>query len=202
MIAKGEIDSIATTWQETLYECLLIGHDIRPEKYQRKARFIARDEDTGKILGFSYNGMVFNKVDGKTVSLKEICDPFDNAFDILMYQLLKEINKMKGKVIVYDRAGLPKKQTVKNVLYHASNDSFIDYDSSAAGNMAGKDLSINQIFKEIDLGISGSASTLVQIKNDIVNMLSELTGINPARQGEAPASTTVTNNMQNLESSR
>lgn len=199
--AKGKL-KITTEWEEDMYELVQIGHDIIPEYHQRRKPFINRDEDTGKILNFSYFGMVFNKVDGDTVSLKDVCDNYDTIFDTIMYQILREANKAKGKLIVYDRAGLPKKTTVKNVLYNALNDSFIDYDSSAAGNMSGKDLSINQIFKEIDLGMSDSFSSLVALKNDIRNELDLITGINDARQGNAPASSTVTNNMQNLESSR
>ncbi len=199
---KGDIKEIITEWEEDMYEALQIGHDIQPKHYQRRAPFIQKDEDTGKILGFSYYGMVFNKVDGDTISLKEICDTFDNVFDVLMYQILKEINKAKGKVIIYDRAGLPRKTTVKNVLYNAFNDSFIDYDSSAAGNMAGKDLSMNQIFREIDLGVSNSFPYLLQMKNEVISMLDLITGIYPSRQGTAAASATVTNTMQSVENSR
>lgn len=199
---KGDINEITTEWEEDQYEALQIGHDIQPKFYQRRKPFIQRDEDTGKILGFSYYSMIFNKVDGDVISLKEICDTFDNVFDVLMYQILKEINKAKGKVIVYDRAGLPKKTSVKNVLYHAFNDSFIDYDSSAAGNMSGKDLSMNQIFREIDLGVSNSFPYLLQMKNEIISMLDLITGIYPSRQGTAAASATVTNTMQSVENSR
>lgn len=199
-ISKGKIKEIVTEWEEDMYTATRIGHDIDIEC--KRKPFIMRDEDTGKILGFSYVGLVFNKVDGAAVSLKQICEPFDNVFDILMFQILKEINKAKGKVIVYDRAGLPKKTKVKNVLYNALNDSFIDYDSSAAGNMSGKDLSINNIFKEIDLGVSNSFPYLLQMKNEIVGMLDLITGITGARQGQIKASATVANSMQNLESSR
>lgn len=197
--AKGKM-KVVTEWEEDLYEGCMIGHDIFTNL--RRKPFINRDEDTGKILDFSYHGLIFNAVDGETISLKEVCENFDNIFDIVMYQILKEINKAKGKVIVYDRAGLPKKTTVKNVLYNALNDSFIDIDSSAAGNMAGKDLNINQVFKEIDLGVSGSFQVLMQMKRDIIEMVDMITGINNARQGQTSASSTVTNNMQNLESSR
>lgn len=201
-IKKGKIKGVKTEWEEDAYEALQIGHDICPKYHMRRKPFINKDEDTGKIINLSYFNMVFNKVDGQTTSLKEVCDTFDNVFDVLMYQILKEVNKSKGKVIVYDRAGLPKKTTVKNVLYNALNDSFIDYDSSAAGNMAGKDLSINQVFKEIDLGVSNSIPYLLQLKNEIVAMLDLITGIYPSRQGTVAASATVTNTMQSVENSR
>jgi len=119
-----------------------------------------------------------------------------------MYQILREANKAKGKVIVYDRAGLPKGTTVKQVLYNATNDSFIDYSSSAAGNMGQKDLSMSNIIKEIDLGVSSSLPVLLQLKADLKRELDDITGINNAREGGAPASATVANNQQNLESSR
>jgi len=195
---KGEL-KVTTEWEEDMYEATRIGHDI--DINLRRKPFIMRDEDTGKILGFSYSGLVFNEVDGETISLKEIAENFDNIFDILMYQILKEINKAKGKVIVYDRAGLPKKTTVKNVLYNALNDSFIDVDSSAAGNMSGKDLNISQIFREIDLGVSNSFPYLLQMKNEIIQLLDTITGIHGAREGNIKASSTVANAMQSVEAS-
>lgn len=198
-VAKGEMQ-IITEWEEDMHESIRIGHEI--DINCRRKPFITRDEDTGKILGFSYCGLIFNSVDGETISLKEVCENFDNIFDIVMYQLLKEINKAKGKVIVYDRAGLPKKTTVKNVLYNALNDSFIDYDSSAAGNMSGRDLNINQVFREIDLGVSSSFQHLIQMKNDIVSTLDMITGISAARVGDIKASETASNAQQSLDSSR
>lgn len=195
---KGEV-KVVTEWEEDQYEATRIGHDI--EVNLRRKPFIMRDEDTGKILGSSYCGLIFNEVDGETISLKEICENFDNVFDILMYQILREINKAKGKVIVYDRAGLPKKTTVKNVLYNALNDSFIDVDSSAAGNMAGKDLNISQIFKEIDLGVSNSFPFLLQMKTEIIQLMDTITGIHGAREGNIKASATVANSMQSVEAS-
>ena len=197
---KREDVKVITEWEEDMHEAVRIGHEI--DVNCRRKPFITRDEDTGKILGFSYCGLVFNSVDGETISLKEICENFDNVFDIIMYQILKEINKAKGKVIVYDRAGLPKRTTVKNVLYNALNDSFIDYDSSAAGNMSGKDLSINQVFREIDLGVSNSFQHLMAMKNDIVRTLDMITGITDARTGDIKASETVANAQSNTEASR
>jgi len=199
MVAGKKMD-IITEWEEDMYEATRIGHAIDVDCGRKS--FIMKDEDTGKILGFSYTGLIFNQVDGETISLKEVCENFDNVFDVTMYQLLKEINKAKGKVIVYDRAGLPKKTTVKNVLYNALNDSFIDYDSSAAGNMSGKDLTINNIFKEIDLGVSNSFQYLLQMKNEVVNMLDMITGIHGAREGKIAASATVANSQQSDEASR
>lgn len=200
---KGYVDeNITVEWEEDMYEVLRIGHDVIPVEYQRRKPFIMRDEDTGKILTYSYFGGVFNKVDGDSISLKEVCDNFDTAFDTIMYQLLREVNKAKGKVIMYDRAGLPKGQTVKGVLYNALNDSFIDYNSAAAGNMSGKDLSMSAAIKEIDLGVSNSIVSLLQMKNEIVQMLDMITGIHGAREGKIAASATVANSQQSDAASR
>lgn len=199
-VEKGDIKEIVTEWVEQMYEGTLIGHDMYLN--MRKKPFVTRDEDTGRILNYSYFGMVFNNVDGETISLKEVCENFDNVFDILMYQILKEINKAKGKVIIYDRAGLPKKTTIKNVLYNALNDSFIDYDSSAAGNMSGNNLQMNQVFKEIDLGVSNSFQHLIAMKNDVMQTLDTLTGINQYRVGNIAASSTVANAQASSDASR
>jgi len=45
--------------------------------------------------------------------MQEIIENFNNMFDIVMFQILKEINKAKGKILGYDRAALPKDKIIR-----------------------------------------------------------------------------------------
>jgi hypothetical protein len=199
-IAKGEAKGIIVEWEEEMHEMVRIGHDL--DIMMRKRPFTPKEEDNGKIINFSYTGMVFNMVNGETVSLKDVCDAFDNMYDVVMYTIAREVGKIKGKIIVYDRAYLPRGQTVKGVLYNMTNDSFIDINSAANGNMGGLNAQPGHMLKEIDLGLSNSFAALLQFKNELKKELDDITGINNAREGAAPASTTVGNNEQNLTASR
>ena len=199
-IAKGLAKGIIVEWEEEMHEMVRIGHDL--DIMMRPKPFVMKDEDSGKIVNFSYTGLVFNMVNGETISMKDVCDTFDMAYDEVMYTIRKEVNKVKGKVIIYDRAYLPKGQTVKGVLYNMANDSFIDINTAANGNMSGLNAQPGNMIKEIDLGMSNSFAALLQFKNEIKKELDDITGINNAREGGAPASATVANNQQNLQASR
>lgn len=199
-IAKGIAKGIIVEWEEEMHEMVRIGHDL--DIMMRPKPFVMKDEDSGKIVNFSYTGLVFNMVNGQTVSMKDVCDAFDVMYDEVMYTIKKEVNKIKGKVIIYDRAYLPKGQTVKGVLYNMANDSFIDINTAANGNMSGLNAQPGNMIKEIDLGLSNSFAALLQFKNEIKKELDDITGINNAREGGAPASATVANNQQNLQASR
>lgn len=199
-VARGDYE-IEVLYKEELMEATRIGHEITIEA--RKKPFVMRSEDApGNVSGKSYVGLLFNTVDGDRVSLQETIENFSNIFNITVYQILKELNRAKGKSIVYDRAGLPKGTSVKKVLYNLTNDSFIDWDSSASGNMSGKNLDISQIIKDIDLGLSSSFSSLIALKQDIQATIDRLTGINENREGIIAASSTATNAQSAIQSSK
>jgi hypothetical protein len=192
---------VITKYKEVLWEAIQIGDDIIP--YARKKQYTMRRVDKpADVLCFSYTGALFNTVNGERVSLMEIVENFSNMFDITMYQILKELNKAKGKVLGYNRGALPKGTTLKNVMYNALNDSFIDYDSTGIGNMSGKDIDITNMFKEIDLGMSSSFSPLIALKQEILATVDRLTGINENRQGQIAASSTASNAQESIQASR
>ncbi len=199
-VEKGKL-KIETKWKEILMSGVRIGHNILVECGEKP--FTMRREDSpGNVFGFSYCGALFNTVNGERVSLQEIIENFSNAFDVTMYQILKELNKAKGKVLGYNRGVLPKGKTVKEIMYNALNDGFIDYDSTAQGNMSGRDLDITGMFKDIDLGVSSSFSALIALKGEIQQTIDRLTGINENREGQIAASSTATNAQSSIRASR
>ena len=169
----------------------------------RKKYFQKRSEDNpARVLSSSYHGFIFNTINGTRVSLQEKIENFDTIFDITMYQILKELSRAKGKVVTFDRAGLPQKVKMSDVVYRAVNDQFLDYDSSAFGNTAQRQLDPANMFKEIDLGLSQSFEFLLVMKNDILNTLNQITGINENREGQIAASSTATNANSAIAASR
>jgi hypothetical protein len=199
-VKKGDYE-VATKYKEDEYEATRIGGLI--DLNMRRTLFQKRSVDKPAfILSSSYYGYVHGRVDGVTVSLQQIIENFDNMFDICMYQILKELAKAKGKVLTYDRAGLPINRTLREVMYQAQNDQFLDYDSSAAGNTYNRPFDPANAFKELDLGLSQSFQYLLTMKQDIMNTLSSLTGINEGREGNTAASSTATNAQTDIANSR
>jgi uncharacterized protein (UPF0179 family) len=192
---------VETKWEEDLWEGTMIGGVIF-KNMRRKPFQMRRHDAPAYILDSSYLGINVGTVDGLRISVQKVIENFDNIFDIIMYQILKELAKMKGKVMMYDRAALPKKRTLKDIAYDMTNDSFIDVDSSASGNFANRNLSGMELFKEFDLGLSASVQQLLVLKDQVLQTMDRLTGINETREGAIQASATVTNSQQSIENSR
>ena len=192
---------IETKWEEDLWEGTMIGGVIF-KNMRRKPFQMRRHDSPAYILDSSYIGINVGTADGVRISVQKVIENFDNLFDITMYQIMKELAKFKGKVIMYDRAALPKKRTLKEIAYDMANDSFLDVDSSASGNFANRNLSGMELFKEFDLGLSQSVQQLLALKDQILMTMDRLTGINETREGAIQASATVTNSQQAIENSR
>lgn len=199
-IEKG-LYQVETKYMEDEYEATRIGGII--DVNMRRTYFQKRSIDRpAYIMSSSYFGYVHGRVNGVTVSIQQMIENFENVYDICMYQILKEFARMKGRVLTIDRAGLGQKQKIEEVLYRMLNDQLLDYDSSAAGNTAGRNLDPANMFKQFDLGLSESFQYLLATRNDIVNQLNEITGINENRMGITAASSTATAQQSNIANSR
>ena len=201
-VNKGEF-KIETRWEEDLWEATRIGGIKELDINMRRKPFQMRRHDApAYILDSSYGGCLFNTVNGTRVPLQQYIENLDSQFDIVMYQILKELNRAKGKILAYDLAALPKDTTVKEIAYNAQNDGVIFINTAAASNFSGKNLDLKQLIQVADIGLSDSFPALLQLKQDILNNLDRLTGINEFREGSSPASSTVTNAQQSLANSR
>ncbi len=197
--AEKNGQEIIREWTEELLTLTRIGHDM--EINCGPVPFTMKDEDTGTPL-FDFTACVIKSVDGEAISLQEIIENFSAQFNAVMFQIFREVSKMKGKVLGFNKGMLPKGENVKNLLYKMLNDSLFEYSSAGQTNMGGKDLDITNMLKEFDLGLSNSFPQLLALKNDILQMLDFMTGINNERVGQIQASSTVSNAQQAIEASR
>ncbi len=198
--ARGDF-KIKKRFREEWYEATRIGGMIdvncRPKPFQ------TRDMDNpAYVLNCSYNGFTLPVVDGCRISLQEEMQKFDVLFDIIMYQINKELARAKGKVLTFDRAALSDGQKLEDVIYRMANDQVMDYNSSAAGNLAKRNLDPSNMFKEFDMGVSSAFPYLVSMQGNIINMLNQITGINEAREGSISASATSGNAQAQIQNSR
>lgn len=199
-VAKG-LYVVEVKYQEELWEGWQIGHEMLRD-VRRKPFTMRREDAPGDVFGYSYTGMLANTVNGTRVSMQELMSAISDAFDIVMYQMMREIGKVKGKSIVYDSAALPRNTTIKDILYQLANDNFVNINTSASGNMAMKDVANALGIKEVDLGLSQSFGELVNLSRQLKVMLDELSGVNPDRAGQTAASSTATNAQTNISNSR
>jgi hypothetical protein len=201
MVEKGKLMGIQTEWAEDIREAVRIAGVIDLDLGRKK--FQPRRVDTpNKVIDMSYVGYLFNTVDGMRISLQQVVENFDAAFDVVMYQILKELNTAKGKVLGLNRAGLPQGRTTKEIMYDVLNDGFIDFDSSADGNESGRDMRLDDLINVYDLGVSSSFQQLIMLKNDIRMTLDLITGINENRQGDIAASSTAMNTQVAITASK
>jgi len=201
-VLKGKYEIVAK-YAEDLWESTRIGGLPELDVNRRRALFQMRKvDDPTRIFGGSYSGFLCQTVDGKRISLMNDLENLSNAFDIVMYKILQDINKFRGNVLGYNAAALPAKSSMKEVAYNIVNDGYIIYDTSATGNAHGRDVSLNSLLDVKDLGLSSSFPSLIALKNDLLNMMSSMTGINENRQGDISASATVSNTNESISASK
>jgi hypothetical protein len=151
---------------------------------------------------YSYTGMLLNTRDGIRISILESLENVSRIYNIIMFQINRELAKAKGKVVTYDRAYLPKGKTMKDVMHKLTNDGIYDYNSAADGNMSGTSIEVQGAIKEIDLGISSNMQVLLTLKVQLQDMADRLSGISNERQGEIAASQTSGNAQLAVQGSR
>jgi hypothetical protein len=201
-VEKGKYE-IEIKYMEDLWEATRIGGLKELDTNMRRAQFQMRSvDDPTKILSGSYTGYLCGTVDGRRISLMNEMENWSNIFDIVMYQILKDVNKHKGTFIGFNTATLGAKKSVTQLNYDIVNDSFFTYDTSASGNFHGRDSMQGDPVKVHDLGLSSSFATLMALKNDILNMMDKMTGINNDREGQIQASATATNTNSAIQASR
>ncbi len=199
-VANGEF-KIETKYDEDLWEGTCYGGIIY-KRIQRKPFQMRRVDAPATIMDSSYIGCLFGTTDGTRISLQELIENFDLAFDVCEYQIMKELNRAKGKVLGFDLAAMPKNSTLAKVVHGITDDGVFIYNSQSAGNVGGRNLDLQHIMQTVDLGFSDSFPQLIALQNNILNTLDKITGINENREGQVSASSTVTNTQGAIQASR
>lgn len=199
-VANGEF-KIETKYEEDLWEGTCYGGIIY-KRVQRKPFQMRRVDAPSAIMDSSYIGCLFGTTDGTRISLQELIENFDLAFDVCEYQIMKELNRAKGKVLGFDLAAMPKNKTLAQVIQGITDDGIFIYNSQAAGNVGQRNLDLQHIMQTEDIGFSDSFPQLIALQNNILNTLDKITGINENREGQVSASSTVTNTQGAIQASR
>jgi len=201
-VEKGVYD-IVVKYKEVLWELTRIGGMRELDINCRQSLFQMRSvDDPSRIMQGSYTGFLCQTVDGVRISLMNELENLSNQFDIVMYKINSDIIRSKGKALGFNLAALHKKSSAEKTMAELFNDGIIFYDTSATGNMHGRDVSLNNMIQEADLGLSSSFVPLVNHASTILNLMERVTGINENRSGQIQASETAANNSSAIQSSR
>jgi hypothetical protein len=198
-VNKGKY-TIETKYKKIIWEATRIGADMYVNM-REKPNIIGSLDNPFNTM-YSYTGMLLNTRDGIRISILESLENISRIYNIIMFQINRELAKAKGKVVTYDRAYLPKGKTMKDVMHKLTNDGIYDYDSSADGNMSGTSVEVQGSIREIDLGISSNMQVLLTLKVQLQDMADRLSGISNERQGEIAASQTSGNAQLAVQGSR
>lgn len=198
-VAKGKY-TIETKLKKVIWEGTRIGNDIYVN-LREKPNIIGsldRPFDTTS----SYTGMLFNTIDNIRISLQESLVNISRVYNMVMFQINRELAKSKGKIIAYDLAYLPKDKTLKDVMHAMTNDGIYYYNSAEDGNISGQKIEVNGAIKEFDLGVSATMQILLNLKIELQNTADKLSGINEERSGNIAASSTATAATLSQQASR
>ncbi len=199
-VSAGKYE-IVTKFIEDNYEATRIGGII--DVNRRKVPNVKRGVDNpSKILSCTYITYVHNMVNGTTVSLQQIIENFDNLYDIAQFQRNRELAKNKGTALTIDRSAVGPKETIKDIYHRLTEDGILEYDSSAAGNIGGRQLDPAVMFKQINLSNLSDLQFYEGLLESIRIQLNEITGINESRTGNTAASSTATAQQSDLANSR
>lgn len=199
-IPRGKV-AVIRKFKEDLWEATRIG-GIIDTQVRRKYWQIRKQDNKAYVLDMSYVGYSHQMVDGIRISLQQVIEPFDNMFDIVMYQILKELNSSKGRVLFIDSGILPSKKSTKEAVYDMVNDGFLIVDSSADGKTLREGIDVTKFVTKHDLGFSENFQQLLVLKDQIIQTVSLITGINENREGYTAASETATSAQNNIAASR
>lgn len=194
-----------TRYKEELWEGYKIGN-LWFKKIEKKKNVIASVDDPYPAIK-SYTGCLFNTEAGQRVSFYSAMEEAKHQYNMVRWQINRELSKAKGTVLVYDRAFLPRSEdgkpmSLNTIITRMINDGIVDVNSAGDGNLSGRQFNPKDMVQQIDLSVSSNLGVLVQIAQNLEQLLDRISSVNDNRQGLAPASETVTNNQSNIALSR
>jgi len=196
---------IVTRYKKYWYEVFHVpGTDIYTNVQRVKNQIFKWDQPWEAYS--TYTGYLYGTEDGIRKGLFEELEPIKKMYNMARFQINRELYKIKGSAITYNRAFLPTDDKGKPlkmgvVISRLINDGVYDFNSSGAGNLGGRDIDVKDAIQVLDLGPSKSLGMLINICYNIEALLNMVSPVNDNRQGDTSASETVTNAQSDIASS-
>lgn len=189
--------------REILWTATRIGGNVYT-KAKKETNLIQRLNENNKYnVQFNYSGMLFCTIDGTRVSVQEIIQELEKLYDEIRFHISREMKKMKGTMVGFDEAFIPKGKNLTDIIHSITEDGIVRYNSSAEGNVSGTESESNKVgVSAINLGQNQNLIVLLNQAMDIERVMDRITGMNDNRQGLSRPTTTATANVNNIEASR
>lgn len=194
--------TVEKAYRGKIYQSCRIGTNMYTPAKQVVNTIQIKDEEGKYKPQFDYCGYLFNSINGSRISLQEIITELEKVYDDVMFQINKELKRIKGSVFVYDEAFLPRGKKVIDIIQSIDEDGVIRINSSAEGNEGNIDSIAQNLVKAFDLGGSKALANLMNQAMNIERTMERITGINDDRMGLTRPTSTATTNLNNLEASR
>ncbi len=195
--------SLKSDWIDDIYTITRIGKDTYVEFGKVNGTIQTRSFNNKYRGQTDYVHCLYGTVHGVRISLQEIIHNLSEIYNVVMFMITREIKKMKGMVFTYDEALRPKDKSTEDVLYDMTEHGVVLINSAEDLNFGGKDVqSLSSMVQALDLGVSNSFKSLLDLKANVEYTLDRITGINSDREGWGKASQTATMGTQNVEASR
>lgn len=196
---NGDI-SITKHWFNEYFKCVIIGEgdncvyvDYGPEDYQ------FRDITDPRIVHGPFVGFYLNDMDGmgsRTSPMKKI-RPFVDIINF-EYKIIQDREATDiGKVMLMTIAAKPEKWSWGKYVKMIRTLKIVPIDTLGAG-LTPSDVAF---FKELDLGNTYELVPRLNMIQGALNSIAQILAANDARRGMQAASTSVTNNMMNMDRS-
>lgn len=191
---------VVTKYKFVLYEATRIGHNMYVN--MGPVQYMPTDLSHPAWTMRRYVLLLYGTVGGVRVSIKQLTEHIDRTYNMIMFQINRELAKAKGRVIGVDLAALKKGTTQKQALYNITNEGVIFFNSAEEGNEGNKSFEQQIGIGAVDLGVSATINTLIPLKVDLEQTAERITGIFKSRMGQIAASATVSNTQASVQNSR
>jgi hypothetical protein len=135
-----------------------------------------------------YNGRRYSNTNDKNTSIMELCLPYQILYITIIYMMELTLAKNKGKILLIDKNVIPSKGgwTTEQFMYYAEalGYGFVDRSNPHV------DKSFNQ-YAPLDMSTLQHVGELIQTAEYVKQMLNNMMGISPQREGKVEQGSTV-----------
>ncbi len=202
-IAAGKY-TLVVKYKEDIWAGVKIGQNMYKNMERKTNQIQVKGSGKYHRAKSDYISFLVGTVKGKRIAVQDVIKNLSEVYNYVMWQIVREIKKNKGRVFVYDEAALPTTaKNIKNVLYDLEENNVIRINSAEDGNLSQKSIDqATQLITALDLGLSASFTTLVETKREIERTIDRLTGVSEQREGFGKATETATATQSRLSGSQ
>ena len=191
-----------THYGEQMFKGYRIGATVHLESSRKEN--VIQTKRNGRFRAESdYIHLLFGTVNNMRISIQELIYNLDEIYDVIMWQIVREVRKLKGSVLVYDEALTPKTSDFATVMFDMTEEGVVKVNSIEEGNYYARDvLNAAELVKKLDLSPGSALNDLVGMKIAIEKTIDRITGVNEEREGLSRSSQTATGTLENIAASR